>query len=299
MDGILNINKPQGLSSYGVVARVKRLTGEQRVGHAGTLDPLASGVLPVCLGRGTRVIQFLYQAHKVYRAQIRLGLATDTYDAAGRVIQRGNPSSVSRRKLESALEPFRGLIRQVPPMYSAVKHKGKRLYELARAGITVERKSRLAEIYSLELLEFKSPVITIEVECGKGTYIRSLAHDLGQSLGCGAHLESLVRLRYGNFDINDAVSLPQFEADCHLDCWRHFVYSLDTALLQWPVIVVGEDSERFVTNGRPLPLNAGELPKESSFSRFLRVYGQDGRFLAMMRFRADSGRWHPVKVFVD
>ena len=172
MDGILNVNKPPGMTSFDVVSIIKRLTREKRVGHAGTLDPMASGVLPVCLGRGTRVVEFLMDAHKVYRAQIELGMATDTYDAAGKVTRREDPSSIGRSRLEAALDSFRGRIRQIPPMYSALKHQGQRLYQLARAGVTVSRKSRRAVVYRLELIAFEPPLVTLEVECGKGTYIR-------------------------------------------------------------------------------------------------------------------------------
>ena len=186
MDGILNINKPLGKTSFSIVSMVKRLSGESRVGHAGTLDPAASGVLPVCLGQGTRVIEFLLDAPKAYRAEIEFGVVTDTDDATGKIISRGDPSGINRRKLLSALDSFRGLISQTPPMYSAVKHHGKPLYKLARQGIEVERKSRLRWIYRLELTSWQPPLATIEVECSKGTYIRSLAHDLGQLLGCGA-----------------------------------------------------------------------------------------------------------------
>ena len=158
MDGILNINKPSGQTSFSIVAMVRRLTGERRVGHAGTLDPAASGVLPVCFGQGTRVIEFLVESTKAYRAEIELGVATDTYDADGRIMQRADSSGVSRDQLESVLASFCGLIQQTPPMYSAVKHHGKPLYALARAGITVERKSRLAKINDLKLVDWQPPV---------------------------------------------------------------------------------------------------------------------------------------------
>lgn len=298
MDGILNINKPAGITSYGVVAAVKRLTGERRVGHAGTLDPLAGGVLPICLGRGTRVQEFLSESHKVYRAEIGLGEETDTYDASGRVTRQGDPSGVSRSQLESALEPFRGLIQQTPPMYSALKHQGKRLYQLARAGVTVERQSRPAKIYRLELLDFKSPLVTLEVECGRGTYIRSLAYDIGRSLGCGAHLKGLLRLRYGCFDIDSAVSLAQFEDACRHGYWRQLVYSPDVALMHWPALVVADEKERYVSHGRLLHLDNDELPEEAVAAGRCRVYGQNGSFLAVMRFSIESGQWHPDKVFV-
>ena len=179
-------------TSFEVVAFVRRLSGERRVGHGGTLDPKATGVLPVGLGRGTRVAEFLAQENKVYRAQVELGTATDSYDVSGKVTWRGDVSAVTRELVEAALDSFRGLIEQTPPMYSALKYQGQPLYRLARAGIEVPRLPRKVNIFRLELLDFELPLLTLEVACSKGTYIRSLAHDLGQALGCGAHLKSLV-----------------------------------------------------------------------------------------------------------
>ncbi len=292
MDGILNLNKPLGKTSFSMVAMVKRLTGERRVGHAGTLDPAATGVLPVCLGQGTRVIDFLVDADKAYRAEIELGVVTDTYDASGWITHRGDPSGISRDQLELVLTSFCGLIWQTPPMYSAVKHQGKPLYELARAGITVERKSRLVRIHRLELVDWQPPVATIEVVCGKGTYIRSLAYDLGQALGCGACLKSLTRLRYGLFDIRDAVSVPQLEdAFCH-GYWQHFIYPIDSVLLHWAAMVVSGDAEQRIKNGRSLVLEAG-----SSYENCCRAYALDGRFLGVLRFNSERGQWQPEKVF--
>ena len=197
MDGILNINKPAGKTSFAVVAMVKRLTGEKHVGHAGTLDPMATGVLPVCLGQATRLVEYLMDTTKTYRAEIELGVSTDSYDREGAVTQKCDASAVTLAQIETALNSFRGVITQIPPMYSAVKHQGKPLYELARAGIDVERKARTAKIYSLEIRDWQNPFLTIEVNCGKGTYIRSLANDLGQALGCGATLSALERSRCG------------------------------------------------------------------------------------------------------
>ena len=216
MDGILNINKPQGKTSFSIVALVRRLSREKHVGHAGTLDPAATGVLPICLGRGTRLIEFLVDTTKTYHARVELGAVTDTYDGSGQIISQADTSRIKRQQLESALASFRGSIQQTPPMYSAVKHHGQPLYKLARAGIEVDRKSRTAIIHRLELISWKPPVATLEVECSKGTYIRSLAHDLGQSLGCGAHLKSLVRTRCGLFDIKDAVPVSKLE-----EAFRH------------------------------------------------------------------------------
>ena len=306
MDGILNINKPEGRTSFSIVAMVKRLSGEQRVGHAGTLDPAARGVLPVCLGRGTRVIEFLIDATKAYRAEIELGVATDTYDASGKVTQTGDPTGISRGQLESALTSYCGLIEQIPPMYSAVKYQGKPLYELARAGIKIERASRPTKIHHLELIDFKPPVVTIELVCGKGTYIRSLAHDLGQTLGCGANLKSLVRLRCGFFDIKDAVSLPQLEDAFHCGYWQHFVYPVDVVLSHWTAMVVTDTTGQTIRNGCPLVFEstkgAGYIEQHPLVSKptenRCRVYTLDGCFLGVLRFNPERRQWQPEKVFI-
>lgn len=309
MDGILNINKPSGRTSYSVVAMVKRLTGERRVGHAGTLDPAATGVLPVCLGQGTRIIEFLLGTTKDYRAQLELGVATDTYDASGQITHRGDPSVVSQSQFESALNSFRGLIQQTPPMYSAVKHRGKPLYELARAGIMVERRSRLAKVYRLELVDWQPPLATIEVACGKGTYIRSLAHDLGQTLGCGANLKSLIRSRYGLFDIRDAVSVTQLDDAFRYGYWQHFIYPIDSVLLDWSAMVVSDDTGRTIRNGCPLVLENNDtsegagyleqhIPAGSSFRERCRVYTPDGHFFGVLCFNPDKRQWQPEKVFL-
>ena len=291
MDGILNINKPWGKTSFSIASLVRRLSGERRVGHAGTLDPVATGVLPVCLGQGTRVVQFLLDATKAYRAQVEFGVATDTYDATGNITTRTDPSGISREQLLSALTSFRGLIWQTPPMYSAVKHGGKPLYQLARSGIQVERKSRLTRVYHLELIDWQPPIATIEVECGKGTYIRSLAHDLGQLLSCGANLKSLTRLRCGCFDIEDAVSLPQLEEAFGYGYWQRLIYPIDVVLLQWAAMVVGDATEQNIRHGRPLVFD------QSSYGNHCRVYTCDGRFLAVLEFNSEKGQWQPEKVF--
>jgi len=276
---------------------VKRLSGEQRVGHSGTLDPTATGVLPVCLGQGTRIIEFLVNATKAYQAQIELGVTTDTYDASGKITQKRDPSPISQSQLESALTSFCGLIQQTPPMYSAIKYQGKRLYQLARAGITVERESRPTKIYHLELIDWQPPIATIEVICGKGTYIRSLAHDLGQTLGCGANLKNLIRLRCGVFNISDAVSLPQLEDAFRYGYWQHLVYPIDTVLLHWTAMVVSEDTERVIRNGSPLVLENYGSSAPSSSENHCRAYTPDGRFLGVLRFNPERGQWQPRKIF--
>jgi tRNA pseudouridine55 synthase len=298
LDGILNINKPPGKTSFSMVSMVKRLSGERRVGHAGTLDPAATGVLPICLGRGTRVIEFLVDTTKTYIARIELGTATDTYDSSGQITQQGDPSGINQPQLESALDSFRGSIQQTPPMYSAVKHHGQPLYELARAGIQVERKSRPAEIHRLELISWQPPIVTVEVECGKGTYIRSLAHDLGQSLGCGAHLKSLVRTRCGLFDIKDAISITQLEEAFRYGYWQHFVYPIDIVLRNQCAVVVNDASEDIIRKGGSLVLEHSADSGENGHAgqNHCRVYTLDGRFLGVLYRVPEKSLWQPKKV---
>lgn len=309
MDGILNIDKPPGKTSFSIVAMVKRLSGERRVGHAGTLDPAATGVLPICLGQGTRVTEFLVDATKTYRAEIELGMATDTYDSSGKVTQKGDASSINLEQLESALASFRGSIQQIPPMYSAIKQHGQPLYKLARAGLTVERKSRPVQIYHLKLIAWQAPVATVEVECGKGTYIRTLAHDLGQLLGCGANLKSLIRLKCGPFYVNDAVSVPKLEDAFRYGYWQHFLYSIDSVLSHWRAMIVNDAAEEVIRKGGYLVLENGNssgettcpeqnYPTGSFFENHRRAYTLDGRFLGILRFNPERGHWQPDKVFL-
>ena len=293
IDGMLNLDKPRGKTSFDIVALVRRLSGERRVGHAGTLDPEATGVLPICLGQATRLIEFLAEATKIYRAEIELGVATDTYDATGKVTQRGDTSSLTREQVETAAASFIGSSDQTPPMYSALKHQGIPLYRWARAGVEIPRKSRKVELYRLEVVDFHHPLLTLEVECSKGTYMRSLAHDLGQKLGCGAHLRNLVRLKSGPFHINDAVSISRLEDAFKQGRWSELLYPIDVAVQQLPAVTVDEENEKAVINGRPLVLTSGEeIPKG-----LCRAYSRDGRFIALLRYDEERSYWKPEKVF--
>lgn len=287
IDGILNINKPRGKTSFAVVAFVRRLSGERKVGHGGTLDPEASGVLPICLGRATKVAQFLTHGDKVYQAQIELGTATDTYDASGRTTWRGDYATATRWQVERTLASFRGIIAQTPPMYSALKQQGRPLYRLARAGVELPRPPRRVQIFHIELLDFAPPLLTLEITCGKGTYIRSLAHDLGLALGCGAHLKSLLRLQSGPFHLSEAVTLPQLEDAFHAHYWPELLYSLDTVLLRSRALIVGQQGEQAILRGQPLSLPGGSAGDRC------RAYSCDGRLLALLRF--DQGLWKAEK----
>lgn len=290
LDGILNINKPAGMTSFKVVSLVRHLTGIKKVGHAGTLDPLASGVLPLCFGRATRVIEFLMNAKKTYKAAIKLGISTDTYDIEGTVIKQSDASHITEADVESALAFFRGAIEQEPPMYSALKHNGQCLYKLAREGVTVERPKRQAYIYRLELLDYSSPLITVEMECSKGTYVRSLANDLGEKLGCGACVTELERLRYGPFDIKEAVSLSELQEAFSKDCWQRLVYPPGYIMKEWESVTVRDEQASFIKNGVPVVLEVTTVDKCCA-------YDNEGNLLAILNLDNATGKWKPQKVF--
>jgi tRNA pseudouridine55 synthase len=293
VDGILNIDKPAGITSFKVVSLVRHLTGERRVGHAGTLDPLACGVLPVFFGRATRVIEFLMDAKKRYKAVLKLGIATDTYDIEGSIVRKCDASAITRADLESALEFFRGDIEQEPPMYSALKHKGQCLYKLARAGIEVERRKRRVHIYSLEMVDYNPPFLTVEMECSKGTYVRTLANDLGERLSCGACVTELARLKYGPFDIAEAITLHALEEAFAAGSWRDFVYQIDFVMKEWESVMVGEDLGRLIRNGMPVVF---EYLPDTACDRCC-AYDDNGSLLAILHFDIETGKWKPQKVF--
>ncbi len=286
MNGFLNINKPAGLTSHDVVGRVRRLVGRGvKVGHAGTLDPAATGVLPVAVGAATRLIEHLAGARKGYRGRVRLGVVTASDDAEGEVIETRPLPPLDDAAIEAAVAPLRGPIMQVPPMYSALHHEGKRLYELARAGQSVALEPRPVTIYRLDWTR-EGDDLLIEVECGKGTYIRSLARDIGAALGCGAHLAALERTFVGPFAIDAAVSLDALRDDPGL--LPAALLPPETAVADWPAAHLDAAQARRVANGMPvaLPGLAGERA---------RAHGPDGALLALLRRQGEH--WRPEKVF--
>jgi tRNA pseudouridine55 synthase len=305
LTGILNVNKPKGWSSFDVVALVRGLsrqaTGRRRyrVGHAGTLDPAAEGVLPVCLGQATRVTEYLIEEPKTYRATIRLGVSTDTYDAWGSVTGTADPSSVSREQAAEALRGFVGEVWQVPPMYSAVKREGVPLYRYARAGQEVPREPRRVVIRRLELLNIEPPLLHIEVECGRGAYIRTLAHDLGERLGCGAHLHSLLRTRIGPFRLEEAVDPDGLRRAFHEGRWAGLLHAPDAALLQWPAAIIAERNERRSRVGQPveLALTPAAQRRRLMPGMSCRAYSLEGRLVAILRYQGTGSLWRPDKVF--
>lgn len=291
-DGILNLDKPRGPTSHEVVERVRTLTGVRRVGHAGTLDPLASGVLLVCLGQATRVAEYLMAGQKVYRARVRLGIATDTYDAQGRVMAEA-PVAVSREQVEEVLARFRGPILQTPPMYSALKRAGTSLHRLARQGVEVEREPRTVKVLHLELSEWQPPECTLLMTCSPGTYVRSLAHDLGEALGCGAHLTALVRLASGEFRLEDAITLDRFAQAVSEGYWPELLLPLDAALTRFQALHLDAEAAQRLCLGQAITSPSVMAEK----GNMARVYGPSGALLALATYDANTEVWRPHKVF--
>lgn len=256
INGVLLIDKSPGMSSNTVVQRAKRLYFANKAGHTGALDPLATGVLPVCLGEATKFSQYLLDADKSYESVFCLGVTTETGDADGAVLHECDASGLSQKQVDKALDAFRGAIQQVPPMYSALKRNGQPLYKLARAGIEVEREARSVVIHQLDVLSFEAglhPLVKVSVTCSKGTYIRSLAEDLGRALDCGAHVVGLRRTRTGDFDIQSAVTLEQLEAERGEgapELLDHHLLAMDAPVASLPMIELDSDSGFYFARGQ-------------------------------------------------
>lgn len=297
--GILNINKAADLTSFQVVALVRKGSGVRKVGHAGTLDPTATGVLLVCLGQAVRVSQYLMELPKTYRAHIVLGTATDTYDREGRPTASGDYSGVSEALLRATLQRFLGPIQQVPPAFSAVKVRGQPAHRLVRKGLQPTLKPRPARIDRIELLGFDPPLVEIEVECGKGTYIRTLAHDLGQQLGCGAHLGGLTRTRVGPFNLDSAISLPELERAFGDGTWRDLRLPIDYGLIDLPAVTLDCEDEKDIRHGCPLFANLSAFAPlgEPVSGQRCRAYGEDGSLAAIVVYDGEALLWRPEKVF--
>ncbi len=284
--GLLNIDKPLGLTSHDVVAQVRRVAGMRRVGHGGTLDPLAGGVLVVAVGVATRLLEYVGAQPKTYEAVVRLGQTSNTYDAEGELSPGEPAGELPRDRLAEALAQFRGPIEQVPPMYSAIKRDGQPLYALARQGIEVDRAPRPVTIYELELLDWSPPELRLRVRCSAGTYIRSLAHDLGQALGTGGYLAALRRCAVGQFVIDSAVPLENLSSANIAGC----LLPPDSAVAHLPRLDVDEAAVTRLRQGQRLPRESGAAGEELA-----RVYGPDGAFIGIVR--AAAGEWQPHKMF--
>lgn len=286
--GFLNIDKPTGWTSHDVVARVRRIVRERQVGHAGTLDPMATGVLLVCVGRATRLVEYVSGLPKVYRATVTFGVETDTWDAEGMVVGESDATGLTVERLSKLLEPFRGEIAQVPPMYSALKRDGQPLYRLARAGLIVEREPRTVRIDRLEIVGWDAPRLSLLVECSAGTYIRSLAYDLGQAAGTGAHLSALVRAAIGHFSLEQATTLDTLaEAG---EGWHRWLIEPHHALRHLPAVTVTGKMAQDLGHGRSIELSC-EVSGEVCCA-----YDASHRLIAVLVPEDRPGWWRPHKV---
>ncbi len=287
--GLILVDKPTGPTSHKVVSIVRRETGVRKVGHAGTLDPRASGVLILCMGAATRLSEYLSTASKRYEAVIRFGASTKTYDAEGDAV-RITGAVPTEEDIKAILPEFTGKIEQIPPPYSAIKIKGKKAYELARAGKEFDLAARDVTIYHMALLEYRPPDLVLEIECSAGTYIRSLAHDLGEQLGTGAHLANLRRTKVGHFTIEDCVSLRKLELGFVDGTWVEYMR---------PAVDALPDLQRIEVNGKIYEdITFGRLiPADPSASGTALAIGPDGDLIAILEAVEDGAKWHPKKVF--
>ena len=295
VSGVLVIDKPVGMTSHQVVQEVRRGIGMRRVGHAGTLDPRASGVLVVLVGPAVRLSEYVSAGDKRYQAIIRLGNATDTYDAEGRFLGEEQEVNVTEEAFEEALKSFIGAIEQTPPPYSAVKVKGRKAYELARKGEEVKLKPRIINVYHLELLEWAPPEAVVDVHCSSGTYIRSLAHDLGQKLGCGAYLVGLRRTKSGHFTLRDAVPLRKLKEAFVMGDWYQYLIPAADALLDWPAVILNYEEVEEVRHGHRIP--AAE-DTEYENGQMVRGVSEADELIALMEYMAETNEWQPRKVFM-
>ena len=290
LSGVLPVDKPSGPTSHDVVLAVRRATGVHRVGHAGTLDPLATGVLLLCLGSATRISEFLAGHDKVYSVEARLGVATDTYDAEGQVVAEHDGPMPADRQIEEAVRSLEGDILQTPPPYSAVKVRGRPLYEYARTGSAVRAEPREVSLYSIGWSRPSPYALRLQVHCSAGTYVRSLVHDLGQRLGCGAHVTGLRRLRSGPFEVGDCLELE--EAMGRLRCRdRSVLVDIAAALGDFPRLALGEADLARLMHGQAV---AASPPREVGFHV---VTDPEGTAVGIARWDAEKGLWRPRKVF--
>ena len=290
ISGVLVVDKPVGLTSHDVVQIIRKGTNIRRAGHTGTLDPRASGVLVVLLGPAVRLSEYVSASDKRYQAVIRLGQSTDTYDAEGRITGGSSPVNITEDQFENELKAFIGEIEQVPPPYSAIKVKGKKAYDMARDGEEFDLAPRSIHVYNLDLLEWAPPEAVVDVYCSSGTYVRSLAHDLGEKLGCGAHLVGLRRTKSGRFTLRDAVPLRKLRESFDAGNWYQYLIPAAEALSDWPALELTNEQVEAVRHGIRIPSPA--LP-----STWARGINEQGELVALMEFSPETSEWQPKKVF--
>lgn len=295
-NGVINIYKERGFTSHDVVAKLRGILKQKKIGHTGTLDPEAEGVLPVCLGKGTRLCDMLTDRDKTYEAVLLLGQSTDTQDTTGTVLERADVTVTEEQVLEAVLG-FVGHYEQIPPMYSALKVGGKKLCDLARAGKEVERKARPVEIYRIDILEIVLPRVRMSVSCSKGTYIRTLCHDIGETLGCHGCMEKLLRTKAGQFEIGDSLTLSEVERLRDEERLDDVIIPIDQIFREFPAVILKSSSSKLGYNGNPFKRT--DIASMESGGTRVRVYDHARLFLGLYEFHPEQGLYRPVKMFYE
>ncbi len=296
LHGILNVYKEKGFTSHDVVAKLRGITRQKKIGHTGTLDPEAEGVLPVCLGKATKVSELLTEKDKTYRATLLLGLVTDTQDITGTVLRQCAADALTETRAEEAIQGFVGEYDQVPPMYSALKVNGKKLYELAREGKTVERKARRVRIRDIRIVSMNLPRAELEITCSKGTYIRTLCHDIGERLGIGGCMETLVRTRSGPFGIEESYRLEELQEKTEKGELSQTLIPIDVLFSQYQKIQIRQELEARLKNGNPFSIPG--IQTRFSDQEYVRVYDSAGDFAAIYKYIQENRQFRTVKMFL-
>lgn len=295
-NGVINIYKERGFTSHDVVAKLRGILRQKKIGHTGTLDPEAEGVLPVCLGKGTRLCDMLTDRDKTYEAVLLLGQSTDTQDTSGTVLDHCEVTATEEQVRET-VESFVGHYEQVPPMYSALKVGGQKLCDLARAGKEVERKARPVEIYGIDILEITLPRVRMRVSCSKGTYIRTLCHDIGEKLGCHGCMEKLLRTKAGQFELKDSLTLSEVERIRDEGRLDEIILPVDQVFRELPSVILKEASSRFGYNGNPF--RKADIDFTESEGTRVRVYDHARLFIGIYEYHPEQGLYRPVKMFYE
>ena len=298
--GVINVYKEKGFTSHDVVARLRGIVRQKKIGHTGTLDPDAEGVLPVCLGKATRLCDMLTDMDKTYEAVLLLGIETDTQDTSGEVVKKRDTSHLTEGAVQEAILRYTGEYAQIPPMYSAVKIHGRKLYELAREGKVVERKARKVCIHHIGILDIQLPTVRMEIRCSKGTYIRTLCHDIGQSLGCGGCMEQLLRTQVGRFRIDGSIRLSEVEKMRDTGTLSAAVVPVDEMFPDYRKVVTDQAQEPLAYNGNAFPGKQGQEKAERfTDGENVRVYDREGHFIAVYEYRTAEDKFKVKKMFFD
>ena len=297
INGVLNIYKEKGYTSHDVVAKLRGIVGQKKIGHTGTLDPDAVGVLPVCLGKATKLCDMLTDKNKTYETVMLLGKVTDTQDISGITLSEGDTSNLDERTVKTAILSFLGDYMQIPPMYSALKVNGKKLYELAREGIEIERKARPVHILEIQIKEIQLPRVRMEVTCSKGTYIRTLCHDIGAKLGCGACMEELIRTKVSRFNIKDSLTLEQVAKLMKADQLEAHLVAIDEMFSDYEAVALKDEFVSLVYNGNVFFPKHLQRHLELTDEKMVRVYDSNGEFIAIYRFIKNKNLFKIVKMF--